>query len=939
MNPVAGIPSLAIEPTPYVRTVGGVPVRAFRLTIPVPFSGTVRVQHTTGGDTTTTEANATDGLILAYAPADFDHALSLTWAVSCAEGAWHALSTAQPARRWRIYIAQDKHLDYGWIHPVERVAERMNVLTDFYLDRIGSLGLRWNFDVAIWVEEFLDARPSWQAERLIEALRSGQFEVGGFWLVPFPGLMGTEEILQNLYYARRLEETWSIPVRTASLQEAPSLPWGLATILAGAGIPYIVKGAYDLRNPHLREREPLPLSEWEGPDGSRVTMKWDAYDNTNTWGGYAEAYRLWRNPAYEERIEFIEDTITRYELNAAYPFDAILLAGTGYDEYPQTATVSQFIQQFNSQGWEYPQLIDATWSQFWDDIEGQRESKAIVTPRVRGDWGTTWEEWPAQLARLNTMYRRARETVLTAQALTALAYHYDPDTHPTRRDALHAAWRGLLQFGDHNIGGITASLAEDMHGRKAMYVYTAAREGSRALDGGLSTLASAMPKSGPGERTLLVVNPDSWDHDGIVEVVVPEAGPYDVIDVESGGIVPSQIETRGRWPEHYLSFVARGIPGFGYRTYLVQQGTTSREWIELDSTQRILENELYRLTVDAETGGVRSLIDKTAMHELVNNREGCGFNQYLHFSDGQLHVPRLSSVSAQAGALGMRLSADIMCFRGGLRSTYLLYNDLPHVGIINELVKEPSAETQSSWFTFPLNLAGHRYYYDGPAAILRAGMQAERGDLLPGAGRTCVAVQSFVAATDSQHTATLATPDAHLFQFGRHILRDPLSDSDPRQPLALSLVMHNFTRNDHAVAQGGQAHFDFRYSISSRAEPFRGGAAVKFAKGTARNLPATWVTGTNDAPLRTPVGRLLHCTSESAIVTGLKVAEDRRGWVMRFWECDGRPAQISVDARSFGAQEAWHCDLLERDLEQLSLDHGVAHVTLRPRGLLALRLV
>jgi len=36
----------------------------------------------------------------------------------------------------------------------------------------------------------------------------------------------------------------------------------------------------------------------------------------------------------------------------------------------------------------------------------------------------------------------------------------------------------------------------------------------------------------------------------------------------------------------------------------------------------------------------------------------------------------------------------------------------------------------------------------------------------------------------------LATPDAYLFQFGEQVLSNPLGDSDPKSPLALSLALH-----------------------------------------------------------------------------------------------------------------------------------------------------
>lgn len=89
---------------------------------------------------------------------------------------------------------------------------------------------------------------------MLSKLRSGAFETAAQWLVPSPGTMSAEEFVHMLMYARTLQDQ-GIAVRTTMLQEVPSLSCGMATILAGAGSPYVIKGAYDLRNPHLKEQE------------------------------------------------------------------------------------------------------------------------------------------------------------------------------------------------------------------------------------------------------------------------------------------------------------------------------------------------------------------------------------------------------------------------------------------------------------------------------------------------------------------------------------------------------------------------------------------------------------------------------------------------------------------------------------------------------------
>jgi hypothetical protein len=275
--------------------------------------------------------------------------------------------------------------------------------------------------------------------------------------------------------------------------------------------------------------------------------------------------------------------------------------------------------------------------------------------------------------------------------------------------------------------------------------------------------------------------------------------------------------------------------------------------------------------------------------------------------------------------------------RTTLRATYRLVHAAPQLEIVNELTQEPTPELQCTWFAFPFRLPDRQYYYDGPAAILRPGLKSEGGDLLPGSGLSSTSVQSFVAAAGSGRTILLATPSAHLVQFGQQVLRDPAADSQPRAPLILSLAMHNLTRNDHVLNQGGQRHFQFRYAVGVADGPFQADHAVRFAKSVAQPLVATWVLGSDDAPLPFERYAFLSIEPGHLVATGLKVAEDGRGWVLRLWECTGQPARANVDLSAFGAHEAWRCDLLERPLEQLAIQAGHVRFDVAAKGLAAVR--
>ena len=921
-------------------------LRAISIQIPEPYSGQASVEVTTGSEQRVIEQVFSGGQALVPAVSIFDRPVDIEVTVTCPQGAWTSQASLPPTRPWTIYIAQDKHLDFGWIHPVEGVLERINRLTDFALQEAHRAGFHWNFDTSIWFEEYLKARPSEAANALVEALRSGQFEMAAFNLVPFPGYMSMEEILQSLIPAQRISDTYGIAVRTASLQEVPSLPWGMISILARAGIPYLVKGAYNLRNPHLKERQAFPLGWWEGPDGQRMLVKWDGYEDTNKWGGYAEAYKLWRAKSNQERLQFIEDTLKRYDSRSAdYPVRAILLAGTGFDEYPLTCQVVDFITWFNAQGWEYPRLVDATWAMFWKDVESQIEGRPEALTVTRGDLGSTWEEWPAQLAHLSVRSRQVREITMAAQAAAACAFPFDPQTHFLRKNALDAAWRALIAHADHNIGGIVPAVADDMRERKATYVYSAGRESAAALESGLAVLASRVSVPQDALPGLLVFNSLGWESSAVVRVMVPEPGQYQVVDLAAAKEIPSEFETSGAWPEHYVSFMAAGVPAFGTRAYSLKQVSTEKVLPASTEGDLNLSNAAFQLRLDPLSGALGSFYDVEQKRELVNSAAGYGINQFLHNADGVLSTTTLQKVTKYSSPLASRLVVEMRFPHGGsLRTTYTLYTDQPYLDIRNEIEQPASHEPQCSWFAFPMSVApgddlpGGAYFYDSPGAILHAGAIEDGGDQIPGAGMTCFCVQSFLAVQGAQGHAVVASPDAHLFQFGEHILQKPLADSNPKSSLALSNVMNNFTRNDHATNQGGQTRFVFRYRLGCGSGSLAAHAALRFAGSFARPSASAWLAAVNHASNDAPAAQsFLSVSPANVVATTFKVADNGQGWALRLWETDGIDTRATIDLRALDVKHAYRCDLLERVIESLDIQGGLVQIDIPARGLAAIR--
>ena len=192
-------------------------------------------------------------------------------------------------------------------------------------------------------------------------------------------------------------------MQTALIMENPGLTGGAATILTECGFHYLGRGIYDLRaESYNKDRQPYPLFWWLAPGGKRILVRWDLYDKTGSWGGYAEAYQLaalagekWdahhvriigdRNhpEVFEKRKQFIKATIARYEgYGSSYPISSILLLGTGWDNWTCTPDISEFVRKFNQESDGRVRIVDATYDDFFTAAEQELREKHLTDPHA-----------------------------------------------------------------------------------------------------------------------------------------------------------------------------------------------------------------------------------------------------------------------------------------------------------------------------------------------------------------------------------------------------------------------------------------------------------------------------------------------------------------------------------------------------------------------------
>ncbi len=228
--------------------------------------------------------------------------------------------------------------------------------------------------------------------------------------------------------------------------------------------------------------------------------------------------------------------------------------------------------------------------------------------------------------------RTIESTLLTAEQLSALGAYLG---NPADLDALWSAWEPVLFNETHDLasGVMTDHVYEDTV-RGYEYSHRLARA---IIDRSWESLTAEIDTRGSG-APLVVFNTLGWPRTDIAEVGVGFAegsvAGIEIRDAE-GRAVPSQIIEATHYGDGGLetariAFIAREVPALGYATFHVSPTRGAAPGADRASSlpgrnsapgsPSVLENDLYRLSLDPASGAINSLLFKPANWEVLAQR-------------------------------------------------------------------------------------------------------------------------------------------------------------------------------------------------------------------------------------------------------------------------------------------------------------------------------
>ncbi|MBM3845144.1 MAG: hypothetical protein FJ405_02500 [Verrucomicrobia bacterium] len=542
-----------------------------------------------------------------------------------------------PARKWKLLVMPNAHLDVGYTDYAAKVSEVQARSIDRLIEITRQRPeFRFTLDGFWIVEEFLHGRRPESVEAFIKLARSGNIAIPACYGSTFTGFASLENLVRSIYPSARFAREHGLPLTFSLNTDVPSYSWSYASVLASAGVSNFLAASDAYRGPlllynQLNERSP---TWWEGPDGGRVLTWWSRH--------YHQAGSLFSFPL---NLTAGRESLPRFLQAYDHPHrttDVALIYGTQVENVDIHAGQADLVGLWNRE-YAYPEL---QYGGFGEAMEMMRrlEPDPSKFPVTRGDTGPYWEDGLGANAKATSGHRSNMVRILSAEVLGAAALSTGSGFKPDIR-TLEAAWQRLLLTDEHSWHADCSVREPHSHQslRQGDEKDARVQEASRMIDALLSRSMSALSDSiSVPAGTLVVFNTLSWDRDGWVEHDINRGSR--VVDLSTGKPVPMEAIGEGRQIQR-VRFLAAGVPAAGYRCYAIRPGPAPVRAPE-PLVGNMAESPFYRLIIDPATGNIRSLYDKQAERELIATNSGHSFAQALYVSGGDSLPNRLVQFSS-----------------------------------------------------------------------------------------------------------------------------------------------------------------------------------------------------------------------------------------------------------------------------------------------------
>lgn len=701
---------------------------------------------------------------------------------------------------------------------------------------------------------------------------------GGWWIEPDCNVPGGESFVrQGLYGQRYFQSRFGRMARVGYCPDSFGHNAMLPQILKRSGLDF-----YVFMRPGPHENADLhQLFWWEADDGSRVLTYRIPYTYTS-WGPNLEAHI--------HRCGELLDT----DHNALMCFYGVGNHGGGPTQ-ENIATIYALDEDAN-----LPRLAMALPEPLFAMVIEQKERLPVVHDELQHHASGCY----AAHSGVKRWNRQAENALLAAEKWSAIASWVTGLPYPA--GDFERAWKNVLfnQFHDILAGTSIAAAYDD-----ARLLYDEARSiADRAYNTAVQSLAWQVRIEPEPEMTPVVVfNPHAWTSRVPVDVALGwfNDADYTLVD-ETGAAIPTQqvqpeATVRGICQ---LSFVAE-LPPLGYRTYRLvkdaggkgqearsreqELGIRNQELVDGRVGELALENEWFRLEIDAESGGLR-LYDKrvgadvfiAATRAVVIDDPSDTWSHGVFRFDREVGVFAIESIRLmEHGPVKSVVRVASLYGASRLIQEFTLYQALPRIDV--QVTVDWHEQFKLLKLLFPCNLTGIEATYEIPYGHI---VRPADGEEEP--GQSWVDVSGTIPGTETPYGVSVLNDGKYSFSvdgavLGLTVLRSPIyAHHTPFVPDPEGV----YTFMDQGIQR-------FRYALLPHADTWK--AAQSVQRAAEMNQPSVVLKETYH-----PWGTLpqreafIAVEPDNVVASVLKHAEDNGALVLRCYEIHNVPTRATI---------------------------------------------
>jgi hypothetical protein len=737
---------------------------------------------------------------------------------------------AKPVKHWTLYMVQHTHTDIGYTKPqTEILTEHIRYIdyaiefceaTENYPD---DAKFRWVCEAAWAVREYIKNRPQSQVDKFIKYIKNGQIEVTGMF---FNLSELVDENSFKVFFAPLREfKQLGIPVVSAMQNDVNGLAWCLADYLPELGIKYVSMGENQHRA--LKPFEIPTIYKWESPSGKSIySYCADHYHTGNFWG----IDRVDVPELAPKVFDYLRNLTTKN-----YPFDAVSVQYSGYhtDNSPPSMRESDLIRNWNKK-YAWPKLRCALIHEFLDYVSSKYDAQLPVYRAAYPDW---WTDGFGSAARETAATRKTNSDMLTIQGLLSMAALHGQNLPGHLPEEIRHVQENLLFYDEHTFGSAesisepTCENSEVQWAEKSSYAWEGLKSAQMLYETSIGLLQPYIARE--SVPTVTFFNSLNWKRSGITELyidhdIIPQDKVFGIVD-ETGKTLKAQL-LRSRREGSYYAVYVEDIPPMGYKTFKILAGkedSPQQPKVALDNYQ--IENEYYIITLDNQTGNVKSLYDKQLKLEIVDAQApwqlGAFVYETLNNNRRQMEQYKLteydrkglSDIKIEAGKNGaiyqsvhIRGQSAGCEAKSGVDIEIRLFHQEKRIELHYTMRKLPITEPDGIYVAFPFRLDNAKLYFDVQGGVVSPGENQ-----LDGTASDWNTVQNFVTARNDKAQLIVGSNLIPLFQLGGINTGLFQRHKTYQAPHVYSWVTNNYWTTNFRASQEGELKWSYYLTSDS----------------------------------------------------------------------------------------------------------------------------